>query len=336
MSRRGRRGNGRDRFTAPASPGAKIDDDAEDIIVTDEEGTVIEGGSDEIIVVAAEDREPLVTDRDRGDDDAFKALQRQFDDMKTKREEAEARNREYEVQSQAREVDAISTQRALLEHAASSAASALKDAKNRFKTAMAVSDFDAATEAQADIAAAQLDVRNYDLAKDQFESTIEDGKAQRQVKASEPVDQVEATIQSFTPATQQWARKNRDDVFSNEKRFNKAIAAHWNAVSEGIQPDTSEYFSFLDKEMGYSGDAKGANAKRDTKPARPVMAAAPVSRGSGGSTTVELTQAQREMAGRMNMSLTKYAKNLKELTEKGRDPNWRGPRLSQFDGNQKG
>lgn len=331
---RGRRGNGREQFSRqPGSNVAPEEDDA--IVVTDESGAVIDDRDDEIQVVHAEQKpEPVAPVAESDGDDPYEVLQRQFNEMKVAREAAEARNRAYEERTASHEQDQVATQRALLDHAFERAKSDVSASKILFRDAMKSGDFDAAAEAQAAIAAAQLDVRNYELARDEFERVAE----QRvQKKPSQAHDPVEEYIGQFTQPVQNWARKHKADLFSKPSRTQKAVALHYEAVDEGIAPDTDAYFAYLDKHMGY-GEVSNQPEPKKAQHQRPVMAAAPVSRSSNGvgGTTVELTAAERETAGRLGMSLTKYARYKKELTEKGRDPNWRGPRYSQFDGQQKG
>lgn len=331
---RGRRGNGRERFSRKPS-GESDSPEEEVIVVTDESGAVIDGQDDEIQVVHAEKQPDPVVRGDEGDgDDPYEVLQRQFNEMKTAREAAEARNREYEQRTASHEQDQVATQRALLDHAFERAKSDVSANKILFREAMKAGNFDEAAEAQASIAAAQLDVRNYELAREEFERVAEQ-RAQK--KPAQTHDPVEEYIGQFTAPVQNWARKHKSDLFSKPSRTQKAVALHYEAVDEGIAPDTDAYFAYLDKHMGYA-ETKDQPEPKKAQHQRPVMAAAPVSRSSNGvgGNMVELTAAERETAGRLGMSLTKYAKYKKELTEKGRDPNWRGPRYSQFDGQQKG
>lgn len=336
---RGRRGNGREKFSnGGGADGVPADDD---VIVVDESGGVVEHHDEPEVVHAEDVNRPQMREPEPEPDEAFQVLQRQFDEMKSAREAAERRAREYEERDQVREVDLISTNKALLEHAQLTANAELREAKQAFKNAISIGDYDAATEAQLAMSAAQIEVRNYELAKDQLENAIEAQKSQRgqtpqQPQASQAGDQIEEVINGLSPATQAWARKHKSDVFQPQ-RFQKAVSAHWAAVADGVQPDTPEYFVYLDKQMGYVAEpAVLQNSPKTVQERRPPMASAPVSRnasGAGGN-QVQLTQAQREMAGRLGMTLTQYARQFRTLQEKGSDPNWRGPRLSQYDGNR--
>ncbi len=331
MSRRGRRGNSTSNAQLAVS-----DSDADDEIriVDADSGVEINQDNPDPIVVVKDDQ-PVIRQAKTPvvDDDAYAVLKRQFDDLSAAREADNARLREYEKRHVDQAHDQVATQRALLEHASQKARSDLVAAKSRFKEAMTSQDFDAASDAQAAIAEAQLDARNYELARDEFDRRIEHGK---QAATKRNADPVEEYIGQFTPKTQDWARRNKSDLFSDQKRTNKAVAGHWAAVSEGITPESDDYFAFLDKHMGYGEDTRQP-PKKQAQTQRPAMASAPVSRGSnGGGETVSLSAAERDIAGRMGMSLSKYAKYKKEMLENGNNPNWKGPRYSQFDGNQKG
>jgi len=313
MSKRGRRGNGHAKF------GDQGGGDA--ITVVDEENNPIESeghdyradddGQPDVEVVNAEDHRAGGQDGE----DAYEALQKQFDDMKAAREAADARNRQYEQQSHASMQDQIATQRALIEHGIKSSKTQLSAAKAAFAQAMAAQDFEAAGDAQAAIAEAQVQGRQYEMARDRFDDAIKRMPKQ----APQQADPVEATIQQLTPKSQEWARKNRETLFASPAAFQKAVGAHWSAISEGLEQDSDAYFAHIDKAMGLSGSPKARTSTR-----RPPMASAPVSRGTGvNGKVVMLTTAEREAASRFGMTADEYARYKKEISDRQDDPNFK-------------
>jgi hypothetical protein len=301
---RSRRGNGREKFrqTQAEDPGPEEDG----IVVTDEHGNPVEEPSEDNIQVVEADS--IAGTEPASEDDPYEVLQRQFEEIKAARETDAAKIREYEQRAASQQQDQFATQQALLEHAIQSSQTALRDAKKEFAQAMSSGDFDTAAEAQEAIAANQLEIRNYELAKDHLE---------RQKAAPRPQagDQVEAYISTFTPETQTWARRHKADLFSSQGRLATAFSGHYLATEKGYTPDTPEYFDYLDKHMGYADQP----AKRQSTP-RPAMVSAPVSRGAanGGSVEVSLTQKERDMASRLGMTLSRYAKYKKELEKNGK------------------
>lgn len=335
MSRRGRRGNGQVR---QAQTTEETEDNEPEIVVIDESGNELADDGTIAVAVAADDAAEDTSDGESDAGDPYENLKRQFDELKASKETDARRLREYEQKQNADAQDHQATQKALLEHALASAQGELKAAKAQFKEAMAAGDFDAASEAQGAIAAAQLDARQYELAKDNFDNQIEAEKVRPRHRQLSKDEQIDAYMQQFTPATKAWATKHKDDLFKSAARTNQAVALHWAAVNDNVTPDTPEYFSYIEKGLGIKPDA--ARTQRTQQEKRPAMVSAPVGRGGGSGNgsrqEFQLTKEMREMASSLGMSVTKYAKYMDDLQKKSNDPNWRGPRLSQYDGQQKG
>lgn len=333
MTRRGRRGNGHARHAQAAAADLPEDDVDENIVVLDEEGNEVD------------DDQPLARREDvvEGKDDAldqendeFAVLQRQFEELKAQKAADSARLRDYEQKNASQAQDVQASHKALIEHAILTAKGELNAAKSAFKDAMASGDYDAAGEAQAAIAAAQLDTRQYELAKDEFDRQAEATKAQPQRRApANREEEIESYMNQFTPVTKAWATKHKDDLFKSPARTNEAVALHHAAVNRGIAPDTPEYFSYLERGLGI--ESAKAKPQRTQQEKRPPMASAPVSRGGagGGRVEVQLTAAQRDMAARMGMTSQKYAKYYDDIQKNQNNPNWRGPRFSTADGQPK-
>lgn len=334
MSRRGRRGNGHARHAQPVAEVAG--DEPEDDIVVIEAETGNEVTDDEQPVHIVEpDREP----EGRADpeaDDEFSALQRQFDELKAQKETDVARLREYEARNAAQAQDMQASHKALLEHALLTAKGELTAAKRAFKEAMALSDYEAAAEAQEAIAEARLDARQYEMARDEFDRQAETAKIQtQQRRPANREELINAYMDQFTPTTRAWAEKHKDELFKSDARVNQAVALHHAAVAGGITPDTPDYFAYVEKGLGIVGDP--VKTRRTPQERRPPMASAPVRGGSVPNARLEvpLTQAQRDTAARLGMTTAKYARYVDEIQKNQSNPNWRGPRFSAFDGQPK-
>lgn len=129
--------------------------------------------------------------------------------------------------------------------------------------------------ALAEQRAAELEARSaqreQELAGAHFEA--EAAAPPRQTQAPQhayAADPFEEAIRFFTPPSQAWIRKHRDDLASSQARVELARAAHTTALDRGIPADTQAYFETLDSIMGYKEQSV---TKRD--PESSPAAAAP-------------------------------------------------------------
>lgn len=176
---------------------------------------------------------------------------------------------------------------------------AIDGAKRDMRAAKEAGDFDAETDAQDRLTAARVDLRTYDEAKANLEARAKTAPAR-------PSDPVEAYIQGRTEPTAQWLRQHREFVVDPRKN-QKLTAAHHDAVAEGLSPDTTEYFTHVEKFIGVRKENKevteGDNVQRPGAPKRQATRnVAPVNgaRGSGGAVAdnneVHLSQGEAKSA----------------------------------------
>jgi hypothetical protein len=126
----------------------------------------------------------------------------------------------------------------------------------------------------------------------------------------QPIDPIEAAIQSVaSPTSQAWLRSHRD-VLANPVKKNLMTAAHWEAEAMGIQADSPEYFAHIESKVY---DAEPARSTAQQPRQRQAMAAAPVSRTNSAQTfragqqvTMTLTPAERQSARDMDMTDEEY------------------------------
>jgi hypothetical protein len=160
-------------------------------------------------------------------------------------------------------------------------------------------------------------------------NVIEQGREAMQNQQKQPVQQqqpyagdpVEAFAAQLTPRSASWVRDHPEFV-RDQKLNRKMLAAHELAVSDGITPDSDEYFNYVERTLGVTKNDVNAQeeAPRQRK-AAPV--AAPVSRSgmnNDGSRpdVVRLNAEQREMAQMMGMTPEEYARNMRDLKREGR------------------
>lgn len=163
---------------------------------------------------------------------------------------------------------------------------------------------------------------DWSRAKGQIEAEVE--RARREAEnptAPRPVapdrapsaaEVVDSLASQASPRSASWLRANRD-ALSDDRKVQRMIRAHQDAVDDGIEPDTDEYFGYIERRLGMNKEAPAANpapapARREATPA-----AAPVSRDGGGKRTIRLTAAQIEAAQIAGVTPQQYAKQLMSM-----------------------
>lgn len=192
--------------------------------------------------------------------------------------------------------------------------------KAAYRDSMSTGDFDKAAEIQEAMAinAHQLQ----ELKKG--EKAIKEQLEAKPVQKMEPpkgdiVDQLAAQV---SKRSAEWLQNHRSDI-RDERSVRKMFRAHEDAIDDGIQPDTDEYFDFIESRMGLNSrveqesspmsEASAPAPRRSTPPP-----AAPVSRGSTRPNVVRLTRDQAEAARSMGMTESEYAKNMIALQKEGK------------------
>ena len=136
--------------------------------------------------------------------------------------------------------------------------------------------------------------------------------APQQPKAPEPDDIVENLIRQVSPRSARWLDRNRDNL-NSVKALRIMERAHGDALDNEIEPDSDEYFKFIEKRLGigktppkqqvryeYQDDdepimsaASEATSRRSAPPAAPVSRSQQMGQ---NSRTVTLTADQAEAA----------------------------------------
>lgn len=236
------------------------------------------------------------------------AAQRQAEAQKALGEAQEARDRsaQSDIQTVANAI-------------AASEAEAVAAARE-LQTALEAGDFAKAGEAQRKISRAEAKLVVLGESKSNLEADKAKHEARRAETRAEPVqDPVEAYIQARTPKTQSWLRQHRECV-SDPRMNNRAVAAHHEALADGYQPDTDEYFEFLDQKLGFSvptGDGEGEplRTERRSAPAAPVTR---VTATKPAGNFVKLTMRERLAADELGLTHSEYARRKQAMMKEGR------------------
>jgi len=178
--------------------------------------------------------------------------------------------------------------------------------RDNLKAALEAQDYEAATEATeglSDSKAKRLQLIN---GKEEMERRAKEPPPQAPQPRS--VDPVEALAAQLTPRSANWVRANPQ--FATDPRlYQKMIAAHNLVVSDGVQPDTDDYFTEIENIL----KVRPTEPQKEAPRAPP---AAPPSRSTGN--VVRLSADEREMAAMMGMTDQEYLNNKRELQKAGR------------------
>jgi len=266
---------------------------------------------DDIVIVEAPEEPKIETKPEITVDDGIEALRRELEAEKAARQRAEQ-------QARAATTDKADSDLRMLNTAIETESRNKEILKANLRDAVANGD----TDAQADIL----------MAINQTDSNIRqisEGKKHYEAQLRAPVtNKVEALAAQLTPRSAEWVRSN-PDVVNDDRKAKRLERAHFDAIDDGIQPDTPDYFNFLETRLNIN---KAPTQLQDTAmsaasgPTSGRQAsgppAAPVSRsgtGTGGRpNVVSLTRAEQEAAKDMGMSPKEYAQNKIALIKAGR------------------
>lgn len=84
----------------------------------------------------------------------------------------------------------------------------------------------------------------------------QDEPAPRRRPATEQ-EQFDDAIKGYSPRTQRWLRDHKE-VVTNVTRRNEAMSAHHAALAQRYEPESDEYFAYLDRRMGFTRGGRGS------------------------------------------------------------------------------
>jgi hypothetical protein len=206
--------------------------------------------------------------------DQYKALEAKSEEREKAKEEADRRAAaaQNEAAAARREAEtaraaATSSNYDTVVSALASAQATMDAAKQAHKAARDAGDYDAEIEANDRIMQAKIDLRTYDEAK----ANIEARRSQPKIT---PVDAVEAYVQNRSEPTAKWLREHREYVIDPDKNLS-LTAAHYDALSKRLVPDTEKYFEHVEKFIGLKKDdapvTEGDNVQRPGAAAAPAV-----------------------------------------------------------------
>lgn len=195
--------------------------------------------------------------------------------------------------------------------------------KAQYSEAMSSGEYDRAAEIQETLAGNVAKLERLESGKLAMQTRPKAAPPQ----ASDPVEQFASQLSSRSA---EWIRKNPQCV-TDPRLMQKMVAAHNLAVADGYQPDSDDYFGFIEDTLRLNRrEQRQVQAEEDSplsSASKPVARQAPPPpapanrNGSMRKNVVTLSPAEAQAARDMGMTDQEYALNKLALQKAGRLPN---------------
>lgn len=270
-------------------------------------------------------QEPVAVQKDEEDASdpklAIAELNRKLKEANQRAQEAERAAREEYSRSQAARAEVEDTNLHLVNNAIETVKRENEILKANLRDAMAAGDYDKVAEAQESLSMNAAKLLQLENGRESMKNQPRQ-QVQPVQRTQDPLEQVKA---SLSPRSAAWVDEHPEFV-RDPRLFRKMVAAHELAVSDGIEPDSDEYFASVEKTLGVGKPVEvqeeAMSSASQATQRRAAPAAAPVSRSGTGSgsrpNVVRLTSAEREMAEMMGMTEKEYATNKLALQREGK------------------
>ena len=145
------------------------------------------------------------------------------------------------------------------------------------------------------------------------EQKVQEGKIRmEQMQKETPVQQPQATVQQqpmFNSKMQNWIDDGNDWFLNNAVMHESGTQIHEDLVTEGFVVESDEYFAEVNKRIR-TKHPEYFNEPAKSKPSQKVASAGRVS-GKSGKKQIRLSPSEVQMAKKLNVPLTEYAKYVK-------------------------
>ena len=145
------------------------------------------------------------------------------------------------------------------------------------------------------------------------EQKVQEGKLKmEQIQQEVPVQQPQTTVQQqpmFNSKMQNWIDDGNDWFLNNAVMHESGTQIHEDLVTEGFVVESDEYFAEVNKRIRIK-HPEYFNEPAKSKPSQKVASAGRVS-GKSGKKQIRLSPSEVQMAKKLNVPLTEYAKYVK-------------------------
>jgi len=281
--------------------------------------------ADKLDVVVLEDDQVPAQAEDSEENDPLKAiekLKKKLKKEKEARQEAEERAQQAAFQAQKASYEVEDTQMHLVANAIETIKRDNEILTANYAESMRNGDYEGAARIQMALSQNSSNLKQLEDGHVRMQEEVRNKPAPpaEPPQVLKPKQQIDQIISQVSKPSAQWLKENRDH-FDNEKTINKMFRAHGDAVDDGIEPDTPEYFRYIEKRLGLNQDEHGGSpmssaAKPSSRQAPPPSA--PVNRDSGRANVAHLTRAQADTAKALGMTEKEYAMHMIALQKEGR------------------
>jgi DnaJ-domain-containing protein 1 len=182
--------------------------------------------------------------------------------------------------------------------------------KEELKKALENQDYDKIMESQSKMTELAVQKERARLITEQRIQEEAQRKEQAELQANQPQvnDNIGQTLPQPSAKASSWAQEN--EWFGNDTPMTRfAYGLHDDLLQQGVDPESDAYYNEINRQMREYFPHKFAS-KQERR--QPVQTVSPAGRTSNGRRTVRLTKRQVEMAKKLNVPLTEYAKYVKE------------------------
>lgn len=254
------------------------------------------------IVVELEDHRPNHEEVDTAS--AIDELRKQLASEKAARASAERLANEAAQRAYRAQNDVDDTNLQLIRNAIDTVERNSEILTERYAEAMTSGDYQSAAHIQKDMSSNEAKLLQLHNGREAMER-------QPKQEAPAPVvnsDPVEALASQLSPRSADWVRKHPECV-TDQRMYQKMIAAHQLATAEGYALDSDDYFDSIEGTLKIKQPvAREEDPMAYTAQRRQAPPAAPVSRSAGAPRTMRLSAEEHEMALNMKMKPEEYAR----------------------------
>lgn len=240
----------------------------------------------------------------------------------------EAEKQRWEEDTKKLQAEMLESRRSEIDSSIAAAQSAADAGRREYEAALASGDFQKVSEANLKVNRAAAQMVMLEDRKANFDESARTPPVSGRVEAPPPADRNETFIQSQSPRTQVWLRRHMECV-TDQRMSNKTASAHYDALAEGITPETDAYYGYLDQKLGFAQTRQEMKQETTKQPSaaeppkratpKPIPAAAPVSHQTPRqeANRVYLTRSEMETADSLGISHAEYGKRKRAMEKQG-------------------
>jgi len=279
--------------------------------------------------IGHDDNEVLHTDEDFRK--ANEVLQQQLDSNRRALEEARYREQYASKMAQ----DAMKEKAESQYHLVNNARDRVKTDQDMLKSMMSQAyqeqDFDRVADIQHAMNKNEFTLQELERGAEAMKNQpIQQVQPPRKVSMDDVIENLARDVeQNNSPRSAQWLRINKQ-YLQDQRSLNKMERAHYDAIDDGIRPESNEYFSYVENRLGIGRSRQVEDQADEDNPMSSASAptqkraappAAPVTRSGNGTGTrsnaVRLTPEQREIAKISGQSDQQYFDELQRAKKRG-------------------